>query len=155
LEVLARYQGSLKLPGEAERGRAVFQRVCATCHAVGGQGHSVGPDIATVAHGSNEELVNHILDPNREVAPAYVGYVVATSDGRTFTGVIAEESSNSITLKRAEGVTDVVARSMIEEIRSTEASIMPEGLENDLSTQDLADLLLYVHTLTPAATNAR
>jgi hypothetical protein len=44
---------------------------------------------------------------------------------------------------------------MIEEIRSTEASIMPEGLENDLSTQDLADLLLYVHTLTPAATNAR
>jgi putative membrane-bound dehydrogenase-like protein len=150
-EVIARYREALQLKGQVANGRAVFERVCATCHAVQGKGHAVGPDIATVAHRSDEDLTAHILDPNREVAPAYIAYVVATHDGRTLSGIIAEESASSIRLKRAEGQSDIVPRSAIEEIRATGASIMPEGLEKDLSTQDLADLLRYIRTLEPGA----
>ena len=67
---------------QAGRGAAVFLKVCATCHRAGGQGVDVGPDLATVAGRSPEDLLLHMLDPNREVAPNYVNYNVATTDGR-------------------------------------------------------------------------
>ena len=75
----------------------------------------------------------HILDPNREVQPTYVNYNVATTDGRILTGIIADESANAVTLKRAEGVTDVIPRSRIETIASTGQSLMPEGLEKGMN----------------------
>ena len=79
-----------------------------------------------------EDLVLHILDPNREVLPQYLNYTVATVDGRVLTGQIAAESPAAITLKRAEGVTDVVPRDQIEELASTGQSLMPEGLEQEV-----------------------
>jgi putative heme-binding domain-containing protein len=72
---------------------------------------------------------------------------VATADGRVVTGLIAEESANSVTLKRAEGASDVVPRNRIEEIASTGLSLMPEGLEKGLEPQDFADLIAFLRQL--------
>ena len=69
-----------------------------------GPGGGVGPDLATVAGRTPEDLLVHILDPNREVPPNYLNYTVATTDGRVLTGLIAEESAGAVTLKRAGGV---------------------------------------------------
>ncbi len=115
-------------------------------------GLNVGPDLATVAVRSADDLLVHILDPNREVAPGFVNYTIATTDGRVFTGLIAEESANSLTLKRAEGATDEIARSRIDSIASSGRSLMPEGLEKGLTPQDLADLITFVRKIgTPAS----
>ena len=109
-----------------------------------GVGTDVGPNLATVTGRTPEDLLVHILDPNREVAANYLNYNVATTDGRVLTGLIAEESANAVTLKRAEGVTDVVPRTRIEAIASTGLSLMPEGLETGLEPKDFADLIAYV-----------
>ncbi len=128
---------------------AVFRKACATCHKAEGFGQDVGPNLATVTGRTPEVLLVHILDPNREVPPNYMNYSVATTDGRVFTGLIAEESANAVTLKRAEGATDVIPRARIETIASSGQSLMPEGLEKGLNSQDFADLMTYLRGILP------
>jgi putative heme-binding domain-containing protein len=65
-------------------------------------------------------------------------------------GIIAEESAAALVLKRAEGASDVIPREQIETVASTGISLMPEGLEKGLSTQDLADLIAFVRSIRPA-----
>ncbi len=146
------FRPALALTGDREKGRAAFKKVCATCHKAEGVGIDVGPNLATVTGRTPEDLLLHILDPNREVQPTYVNYNVATTDGRILTGIIADESANAVTLKRAEGVTDVVPRSRIETIASTGQSLMPEGLEKGMNAQDFADLITYLRGIQGAAT---
>jgi putative membrane-bound dehydrogenase-like protein len=146
-KVIASYRKALDLKADAGHGREVFRKACATCHRAENQGVQVGPDLATVTNRSPEDLMNHILDPNREVLPAYVNYTVATTDGRVVSGLISDESATSLTLKRAEGATDVLPRSRIEEITSTGQSLMPEGLEKDVDLQGMADLVAYLRSL--------
>lgn len=142
--VIERFKLAPTIAGDRDKGRAVFKKACATCHRAEGQGNDVGPNLATVTGRSPEDLLVHILDPNREVAPNYVSYNVATTDGLVVTGMIAEESANAVTLKRAEGATDVVPRARIESIASSGLSLMPEGLEQGLEPKDFADLLAFV-----------
>jgi putative heme-binding domain-containing protein len=146
-QIIAKYRGALNVTGNPELGRAVFAKVCATCHQAEGRGIDVGPNLATVTNRSGDDLLVHILDPNREVPPNFVNYNVATLEGRVFTGIITEESASAITLKRSEGATDVIPREKIETIASTGVSLMPEGLEKGLSMQDFADLIAFVRSI--------
>ena len=145
-DVLKTFAPAAKLEGKWEGGEVVFKKVCATCHKAGGStyGAEVGPNLQTVISRSPEDLLGHIIEPNREIAPQYINYSVAMKDGRVLTGMIASESSNAIVLKRAEGVMETVPRNQIEEVRSTGQSLMPEGLENGLKPQDFADLILFI-----------
>jgi putative membrane-bound dehydrogenase-like protein len=140
-EVIAKYRPALRLAGDRERGVKVFQRECSSCHRLGDQGHEVGPNLNTVQHRTAEEVLVHVLDPNLEVAPEFIEYLVVLKDGRTTTGVIAAETATGITLRRANDVQETILRQAIEEITSTGKSLMPEGLEQKLSLQDMADLL--------------
>ncbi|MFT3878983.1 MAG: c-type cytochrome [Gemmatales bacterium] len=149
-QVLNKYQPALKLDGNAERGKAIFTKACASCHQVQGQGHVVGPDLlGALGNKTTEAIFVDILDPNREVDPRYVNYVVVTKSGRTLTGIISSESSSSITFKRAEGIKETVLRTDIDEIQGTGKSLMPENLEEQLTPQDLADVMGYLLSLRP------
>ena len=86
----------------------------------------------------------HILDPNREVAPPFVAYSIVTADGRALSGIIAAESDASVTLRRAEGVEETVLRNQIERLESSGLSLMPEGLEKDLTIEDMAHLIALI-----------
>jgi putative heme-binding domain-containing protein len=149
--VIAAYRASLKLSGNRDQGKEVFLKVCATCHQAEGRGVDVGPDLATVTNRSAEDLLVHILDPNREVAPNYVNYIIATQDGRMISGFIAGESAAALMLRRAEGMSEVVPRDQIESAASTGLSLMPEGLEKGLSHQDLANLIAFLRSIRPAS----
>ena len=72
---------------------------------------------------------------------------MVTDDGLMATGVIAAETATSITLKRAEGETSTVLRANIEEVSNTGLSLMPEGLEKQVSKQEMADLIEYLLTV--------
>ncbi|MFO0954744.1 MAG: HEAT repeat domain-containing protein [Isosphaeraceae bacterium] len=146
-EVIAKFRPALTLEGNREKGKAVFRKVCSTCHKVEGFGTDVGPNLTTVTGRTPEDLLVHILDPNREVAPNFVNYTLETTDGQVLSGLIAEETANAVTLKRAEGATDVVPRKRIEAIVSTGMSVMPEGLEQGQTPQDFADLISYVRSI--------
>ena len=148
-QVVKAMRPALSLIGDRSKGLTVFKKSCAMCHQAEGQGESVGPDLATITGRSAEDLLIHILDPNREVPPAYLVYIVATTDGREFSGIIITETANGVTLKRGDGVSDAIPRDRIEAISSTAVSLMPEGLEQGLTTQDFADLIAFLRTLKP------
>lgn len=143
-EVLERYRPALTLSGDARRGREVFTRQCATCHRVAAVGVDVGPDIGDTRTKSKEMLLGDILNPNQAIDGNYVGYVVALKDGAVLDGVIAAETATSLTLKRAEGKTEILLRKDIDELRSSGQSLMPEGLEKNVSVEEMADLLTFL-----------
>ncbi len=138
--------------GEILRGREVFRTTCVRCHRLDGEGVAVGPDLRALSDRSTQALLVAILDPNRAIEARYLGYTALTHDGRLFSGVVAEETETSVTLRGA-GVDEVLLRADLEGIVSTGLSQMPEGLEAELGVQDLADLLAYLQGegLTPRA----
>jgi putative membrane-bound dehydrogenase-like protein len=148
-KVITKYRTALDGSPNADRGKEVFKKNCATCHRFQGEGTEVGPDLRTVQERTPDQLLEQILDPNRETNPAYINYTVALTDGRIFTGMIASESATSVTLKRAEGASDVILRSQIDDMISTGISIMPEGLEKDITPEQLADVIAYVRRRQP------
>ncbi len=143
-DVIAQYQTALTLRGDRTRGKIAFQRECAGCHRLEDHGHDIGPNLATIRHRSADEVMTHILDPNREVGPNFMQYVVTTDDGRISTGVIVDETATSVTLKRAENVTEEILRQNIESLVNTNTSLMPEGFEQKIPSQEMADLLLFL-----------
>jgi putative membrane-bound dehydrogenase-like protein len=130
--------------GDSARGAELFQRHCIACHSLAGVGQRVGPDLASVAGRPPEDLLRDVLDPNRSVVPDAVEFVIVTRGGRVVTGLFAGESPRSMTVRRADGVEEVVPRDQVEELRSTGRSLMPEGFEKSLSADDLADLVAFL-----------
>jgi putative membrane-bound dehydrogenase-like protein len=143
-DVVGAYRKALRLEGDPARGKAVFKRVCSACHQLEGVGSQVGPDLTAARNQGSEAILLNILDPNREVKPQYLSYVLETTSGRTLTGMIAAETANSLTLRRADGTTQTVLRVDIEELSSTGVSFMPEGLEKQVEVPAMADLLAYL-----------
>jgi len=78
-----------------------------------------------------------------------MSYVVETSDGESLVGLVANETSTTITVRQAYGKEDILSRSQIRRIRSQAQSLMPEGLETGLAPQDLANLIEYIETAEP------
>ncbi len=148
-KVVEAHKAVLQLQGDSNRGAQVFAKICATCHVLGNVGHKVGPDLASLGDKSPASLLIAILDPNRAVEARYVNYVAVTKTGLTFVGVLANESSNSVTLVASEGKEQTISRSDLEELVSSNKSAMPEGLEKDLKPQDLADVIAFVGSATP------
>lgn len=138
------YRSVLNTAGDATRGELVFKQVCASCHRLRGIGTELGPDLATLTDRTPAALLAAILDPNRAMEARFVNYAAATKGGRTFTGLLATETGNSITLVGLEGKRETILRSELEELRSTGTSFMPEGLERDLSPQKMADVIAFV-----------
>jgi len=144
--VVARYQPAVEMKGNVESGKAFFAENCATCHRFGEVGNDVGPNLTGFAQGGAEKIVVNVLDPNREVNPQYFGYTVETYDFETHTGVVASETATSVTLKRANGVSDTILRINIDTMQNEKRSLMPEGWEDALDVQGMADLIAYLQT---------
>ena len=145
LDAIAKYQKSLELKGDKARGKAVFKEVCAACHKLEGVGEAVGPDLASISNRGTESVMTNILDPNREVLPQYYLYVLTTDGGLTISGMIASETANTVTIRKTDGTADTVQRVNIESLRSSGLSAMPEGLEEKIDLQAMADLLSYLN----------
>jgi putative membrane-bound dehydrogenase-like protein len=149
----------MRLEGDADRGRALFftnnktadagaAQSCGSCHRVQGRGQWIGPDLSTIGtKSSKEELLRSIIDPGAAIGYNFRSIVAATDDGRVLTGLPVEESDDRLVLKLADGQRVALAHSRIEERSLSDVSLMPEGLTETMSEQDLADLLAYLSTL--------
>ncbi len=147
--VIDAYRPALAGSGDPAAGALVFQKVCATCHRLGGAGNDVGPDLAALADKAPESLLVAILDPNRAFEARYTSFNVSLADGRVLTGMIAGETATSVTLRRQEGKEDVLLRTDIEAMAGSGQSLMPEGVEKDLPPQSVADLIAFLKTTGP------
>ena len=145
-EVMKQFQPALKLLGVAEHGRGVFLGRCAACHRLGNEGSDFGPDLTAARLGGREKILSALLQPNLDVNPDYATSVVETRDGRSLVGTLASASPLTITLRQLGKGHEVWPRLNVQEIRTETWSLMPEGLEQGLSQQDMADLLAYIMT---------
>jgi putative membrane-bound dehydrogenase-like protein len=153
-QVLAEYKAALSAAADPGRGSIVFRRECAACHRVGEVGHAVGPDLTTSSSRDAEELLTHILDPNKYVLPNYMQYQVADNNGRVTTGLIVSQTAASITLRGADDRSETILRSNVAELASTGRSLMPEGFEATITTSEMVDLISYLQSIQSASPSA-
>ncbi|MFO0427029.1 MAG: PVC-type heme-binding CxxCH protein [Planctomyces sp.] len=144
------WQDVAAIEGNSEAGRAVYVKRCSVCHKLDNVGYAVGPDLAALTRKSTNSLLTAILDPNRDSDSRYHGYIAITDDGRSWNGLMVNETGTSVTLREQEGKEHVLLRNRIEELRATGKSLMPEGLEKDISRQDMAHLIAFLIELGPA-----
>lgn len=143
-EVLRSYQVALTLKADPDKGAALFKQHCSVCHQIGTVGFQVGPNLASMKNRGPEAILTNVLDPNREVNPAWRDYIAVTTDGQTHNGVLIAESASILTFRRAEAKETSLLRSDVEALRDTGRSLMPEGLEKNLDPQAMANLIAWL-----------
>ncbi|MEZ6091076.1 MAG: HEAT repeat domain-containing protein [Pirellulaceae bacterium] len=149
-EVIERFRSALTLTGDQQHGREVYRKHCAACHRLDDYGQTVGPNLAALTNRDPEWLLTAMMDPNRDVDARYISWSALTEDGRVISGLIVDENAASVTVCESGGKKHELLRGTLEQLRSTNRSLMPEGLEKDLSPQDVANLIAYVtHHLSP------
>ena len=144
-QVIERMRATLKdAHGDPVAGALVFKNVCGQCHKIYGEGQEVGPEVTLNGRGSYEQLLSNIFDPSLVIGPAYQATTVATNDGRVLTGLLVEDSPQRVVLKLQGGKTETIAKSAVEESKLSPLSLMPEGLEGQVTPKELADLFAYI-----------
>lgn len=136
--------------GNVQRGAELFfaeKSKCATCHRIGDQGAKIGPDLSNIgANRAGQDLLESILFPSATIVRDYEPYSLITSDGRVLTGLIARETTETLYLQPQSGDVIAVPRSEIDELAPGTVSIMPAGLDQTLSEQDLADIVAFLQS---------
>jgi putative membrane-bound dehydrogenase-like protein len=137
-----------RLRGNAENGKAVFKRVCATCHKVGDEGYDFGPNQSDVGKRlTRAEVIESIIEPSKKVDEKYVTTSVLTMEGKAEVGFVIEQSDESITLLMAEGKQQTFARDDIDEMFEMNQSSMPENLAATMAPAEFLDVVEYLMTL--------
>jgi len=130
--------------GDAERGKQVFEKNCIICHTFEGKGGLVGPDLTGIGARPKADNLIDIIDPNRSVEGTYRQWTIKAK-GEVISGRIFAESQTSIEIIDASAQRHVIQRSDIELLKSSDRSVMPEGLEA-LGDQAITDVLEYLAT---------
>ena len=126
------------------RGRATYARVCAQCHTLYDEGGSVGPNLTGSNRFNLDYVLQNVVDPSAVIAREYQVTLIRTKDGRVVSG-IATEGDHAVKVVSETG-TVLVPRNEIDRKKRSDLSMMPEGLLNGLSEQDVADLVAYLRT---------
>ncbi len=143
-QVLKQYSPVVARGGNAQKGREVFAKQCATCHRIGDVGVNVGPDISDSRVKTAQQLLNDVLIPNQAIDNNYLSYSVSLDDGQLLSGILAAETANSVTIREPENKTTTIPRSQIDEIRSNGISLMPDGVEKNITAEQMADLIAFI-----------
>lgn len=131
--------------GNPVAGEAHFKRICFQCHKLHGEGMDVGPDITANGRGSFEQLVSNVMDPSLVIGQAFTAKTILTTDGRVLAGLVAAEDPKRLTLKVQGGkLIELDREEDIDEIKESEKSLMPDGIEQQMSEQELLDLFAYL-----------
>ena len=135
-------------PGDIRRGQLVFNSAktnCIACHKVGYVGGSAGPDLTRIGGiRSERDLLESVLFPSASFVRSYEPYRVVTKDDRVLNGVLKKDAPDEIVIVVAADKEERVPRADIESIAPSTISLMPAGLDQQLSAQDLADLIAFL-----------
>jgi putative membrane-bound dehydrogenase-like protein len=124
-------------------GRVLFNKTCATCHTLFGEGAKVGPDLTGGGRQNLDFLLGKVLDPSASVSADFRMMIVSLKDGRVFNGIITAQTERALTLKTA---TDSVSveRGDVESMRESPLSLMPDGMLEALTQEQVRDLVAYL-----------
>jgi putative heme-binding domain-containing protein len=144
-EINRTYQAALQKKGDAINGKNVYQQQCALCHQIRGKiGVTLGPDLGTIHNWSKESIMANILAPNQSISSGYELWDVELNNGESFEGIIASETPGAITLRNLGIAEKTIRRQDIKTLKALPMSVMTEGLEKQISVDDMADLLEFL-----------
>jgi putative heme-binding domain-containing protein len=135
--------------GDPYPGKKLFTAKCANCHTLHAKGGIVGPDLTPFKRDDVQHLLLHIINPNAEIREGYESSVVVTDSGRTLTGIVIEKDARVVVLRTSEGQRIVLPKDDIDTINVTGISLMPEGLLDGMSDQEVRDLFAYLRSGQP------
>ncbi len=130
--------------GNQEEGQILFNKLCASCHILFGEGKRIGPDLTSANRLDRDFLLISLVDPHSVIRKEYVGVSIVTTDGRVLNGLPTSRDESEITLVNSKNESERVSRSEIAEIKDSQVSIMPSDLYRQLSPQQLRDLFSYL-----------
>jgi len=131
---------------DASRGRAIFQKTCAACHVLYGEGGKVGPELTGANRANLDYILLNSVYPSLDVPHAYRTVSVLTVDGRIVNGVLAEEDGTKIVLRTPEQPRVVIAKEDIDFRKISPQSMMPDGQLDAMKPQEVIDLVKYLRT---------
>ncbi len=129
--------------GRDSRGRAIFVKTCQQCHTLFGTGGKVGPDLTGSNRGDINYLLENIIDPNAVIPNDYRAWNLETKDGRNITGIVTKQDDKSVTVL-TQNETLVIPRGDLASLQQSALSMMPEGLLQSLTPQEVQELLFYL-----------
>jgi putative membrane-bound dehydrogenase-like protein len=137
--------------GDADlyRGHALFTQTCAKCHVLFREGGQIGPDLTSHQRDDTPRMLLAVANPSLEIREGFETWTVTTDDGRVLTGFLFDQDANVVVLRGADGQNVTVRRESIEDMSKSPASLMPEGLLDELSDQQIRDLFSYLRTSQP------
>jgi putative heme-binding domain-containing protein len=135
--------------GDPYPGKKLYTAKCANCHTLHAHGGFVGPDLTPFKRDDVPHLLLHIINPNAEIREGYESSIVNTESGRTLTGIVMEKDARVVVLRSAEGQRIVLRKDDIELMSVSGISLMPEGLLDGMSEQDVRDLFAYLRSGQP------
>ena len=138
-----------KSPGNPYAGEALFQQRCAACHRLFFKGGSVGPDLTSYQRDHLGTLLTSILDPSAEIREGYTSVEVETRDGRTLSGFLTDRDDRQIMLRGLDGQDQALLAAEVLAVRPTGRSLMPEGLLEGLSDDQLRDFFAFLRSSQP------
>ena len=137
----------------AQRGKEVFNQTCFGCHRLHGEGGTIGPDLTALNRSDLDYLLENIITPSAVVADEYKMSMVVTDDGQVFSGVVSGEDAREIEMRAANSEEVLLTpKSQVTDVEQTELSMMPEGLLDHLSNEEVIDLISYLQSLEPVQT---
>ena len=138
--------------GDAEAGKKLFLEpnkiACGNCHTIDGSGSKAGPDLFAIGDKyGRDDLIEQVLQPSKTIAPGYNTTNIRTKSGDLYQGIVKETSADSIGIMGSDGKLVHIKTSDIDQQKTTDISLMPEGLEGQMTQQQFADLIGYLTTL--------
>ncbi len=134
--------------GDIRRGQSVFnstKAACSSCHAIGYLGGNVGPDLTRIGQIRVErDLLEAIVFPSASFVRSYEPVVIATQSGQVFSGVLRKDSADEIVLATGPDEEARIPRDQVEEMQPGTVSVMPAGLDQQLTPQEIADLVTFL-----------
>jgi putative heme-binding domain-containing protein len=134
--------------GDIRRGQAVFnsqKAACVSCHTVGYLGGKVGPDLTSIGQARTErDLLESVIYPSASFVRSFEPYIITTKSDESYSGVLKRDAADEVVLATGPGADVRIARADITEMRPGTVSVMPAGLEQQMSKQELADLLAFL-----------
>lgn len=136
------------LQGDAAKGKTIFTNTCSLCHQVGNEGNDFGPKLTEIGSKyAKDGLLNAIVKPSEGISFGFEGWVLNMKDKSVLSGIIASKTETDIDLKLPGGTKQHIKTSDVASMKEMKESMMPEGLYQTMSTQDMANLLAYLEGL--------
>ena len=135
--------------GNPYAGEAVFTKQCAACHKLFHKGGNVGPDLTPYQRGNLETLLSSVIQPSAEIREGFEYMALMTMDGRILTGFVTDQDTQIVTLRVKAGEDIRVERKDVDSIAPVGRSLMPDGLLEGMSDQQLRDFFAYLRISQP------